>query len=208
MMISCPNRIHVEINNNPDNTLLQVYIVRAFENIEEGGEKDESDALGEEGNIHTSKAIKKSETVRPKKATKKTGMQKASKVPTLEPKSEIVKSEETSRKTRSSQNKKQMISDVSTAIEPKEDACLETVKPEAATKLPNKKMKAKEGDVSEKILLEDNVKAMETDLVKKKEAVEDVDVELKKVKLDEKASKPAAEKPRKQRAPKFFRKRG
>jgi len=86
------------------------------------------------------------------------------------------------------------------------------VKPEAATKLPNKKKKAKEGDVceigdspnAEKIL----VKTMETDLGKKKEHVQDADVELKKVKLDEKANKPVAEKPRKKRAPKFFRKRG
>jgi len=158
--------------------------------------------------MHTSKAVKKSETVKPKEATKKTRMQKVSKVPTPEPKSETVKSKETSRKTRSSQNKKQKISDVSTAIEPKEDAHLEIVKPEAATKLPNKKRKAKEGDVSEKIILEDNAKAMKTDSEKKEELVEDVDVELKKVKLDDKASKPAAEKPRKIRAPKFFRKRG
>lgn len=184
----------------------KVYIVRAFENIGVEEEKEEIDALVEEGNMQTSKAIKKSKTVKPKEAPKKTRMQKVSKVPTLEPKSETVKSEETSRKTRSSQNKKQKISDVSTAIEPKEDAHLETVKPEAATKLPNKKRKAK-GDVSEKILLEDNAKAMKTDLEKKEEPVEDVDVELK-IKLDDKASKPAAEKPRKIRAPKFFRKRG
>ncbi|KEH39580.1 B3 DNA-binding domain protein [Medicago truncatula] len=185
----------------------KVYIVRAFENIDEEEEKEESDALVEDGNMCTSKTIKKSETVKPKEATKKTRMQKVSKVPTHEPKSETVKSEETSRTTRSS-HKKQKISDVSTAIEPKEDAHLETVKPEAATKLPNKKRKAKEGDVSKKILLEDNAKAMKTDSERKEEPVEDVDVELKKVKLDDKASKPAAEKPRKIRAPKFFRKRG
>ena len=161
--------------------------------------------------IDTSKAIKESETVKPKEAKKKTRMQKVSKAPKLGPKSKTVKSEETYRKTRFSQNKKQKTSEVSTAVEPKEDAHLETVKPEAATKLPNKKKKAKEGDACEigdsanveKIL----VKTMETDLGKKKEHVQDADVELKKVKLDEKASKPAAEKPQKKRSPKFFRKR-
>jgi hypothetical protein len=201
----------MEINNNPDNSFVQVYIVRAFENIDEEEEKEESDALVEEGNMHTSKAIKESKTVKPKEATKKTRMQKVSKAPKLEPKSKTVKSKEAYRKTRSSQNKKQKTSELS-AVEPKEDAHLETVKPEAATKFPNKKKKAKEGDVceigdlrnAEKIL----VKIMEADLGKKKEHVQDVDVELKIVKLDEKASKPAAEKPRKKRAPKFFRKRG
>jgi len=68
----------MEINYNPYNTLLQVYIVRAFENIDEEEEKEQSDALVEEGNTHTSKTIKESETVKPKEATKKTRIQKVS----------------------------------------------------------------------------------------------------------------------------------
>ena len=46
-----------------------VYIVRAFENIDKEEEKKGSDALVENENMHISIAIKKIETVKPKEAT-------------------------------------------------------------------------------------------------------------------------------------------
>jgi len=46
-----------------------VYIVRAFENIDKEDEKEGSDALVEDENMHTSIAIEKIETVKPEEAT-------------------------------------------------------------------------------------------------------------------------------------------
>ena len=46
-----------------------VYMVRAFESIDKDEEKEGSDALVEDENMHTSIAIKKFETVKPTEAT-------------------------------------------------------------------------------------------------------------------------------------------
>ncbi|MCI22136.1 B3 domain-containing protein [Trifolium medium] len=139
-------------------------------------------------------------------------MQKTSEVPTTpEPKGEsqieIVKP-----KTRSSQKQMQKRSEVSPALESKEEA-LETLKPKAAAKLSNKKQKSKEGNEceidhsinTEQLLPKDNVvETVDANVSKKKEHVQDNDLESTKDKPDE---KPAPKFFRKKPAPKFFRKR-
>ncbi|GAU19753.1 hypothetical protein TSUD_78790 [Trifolium subterraneum] len=141
-------------------------------------------------------------------------MQKTSEAPTTPEPKEEAQIEIVKPKTRS-QKKMQKISEVSTALESKEEPLVETAKPKAAAKLSNKKQKSKEGNECEidpsinieQLLPKDNVETVDANMSKKKEHVQDNDLESTKDKPDEKPNKRASQMFRKKAAPKFFRKR-
>ncbi|PNX98176.1 hypothetical protein L195_g021418 [Trifolium pratense] len=92
----------------------------------------------------------------------------------------------------------QKISEVSTVLESKEETQVETLKPKAIAKLSNKTQKSKEDNEceidrsinTEQLLPKDNVvETVDANISKKKEHVQDSDLESTKDKPDEKPSK-------------------
>lgn len=206
--------------------LLQIYIVRAFPDLVE--DNDENNTSVEEENIRTTKATQafnaasnrresgSNKAKKPKQAivsetneseNSQESLPESITKKEVKPQKKMQKKSQstTIKNTRSSQRKMQKKS------EPEGEAETEIEKPKEAIKMSNKRMKSKEGSVreiddldnTEKLLSENNVvEEAEAKPGEMKEFVEDDESELKKVEADEEAGKRASKKS----APKLFRK--
>lgn len=211
--------------------LLQIYIVRAFPDLVE--DNDENNTSMEEENTQTTKATKASKAASNRRESESNKAKKPKQGIVCEtnesensqeslpesitekevkPQKKMQKKSQstTIKNTRSSQRRMQKKS------EPEGEAETEIEKPKEAIKMSSKRRKTKEGSVSESDDLDNTDKLLsETNVVEEpeakpgemKEIVEDDDSELKKAEADEEAGKRASQKPRKKSAPKLFRKR-